>query len=76
MKMWRILTMAIVLVIVSVPLIARFTIWISPATRTVLFALAPPVAVAFVLVLYFNWRARLKSHILPGDRADELASAV
>jgi len=67
--------MAIVLAIVSVPLIARFTIWIAPATRTVLFALAPPVAVAFVLVLYFNWRARLKSHILPGNRADELPSA-
>ena len=75
MKMWRILTMAIVLVIVSVPLIGRFTIWIAPATRTVLFALAPPVAVAFVLVLYFNWRARLKSHILPGNRPDELTSA-
>ena len=64
MKMWRILTLAIVLVIVSAPLIARFTTWIAPATPTALFALAPPVAVAFVLVLYFNWRARLKSHIL------------
>ena len=75
MKMWRILTIAIVLVIVSAPLIARFTTWIAPATRTVLFALASPVAVAFVLVLYFNWRAKLKSHTLRENRADELAAA-
>ena len=75
MKMWRILTLAIVLVIVSAPLIARFTTWIAPATGTVLFALALPVAVAFVLVLYFNWRVGLKSRILAESRADELASA-
>lgn len=75
MKMWRILTLAIVMVIVSARLIARFTTWIATATGTVLFALALPVAVAFVLVLYFNWRAGLKSHILAESRADELASA-
>ena len=75
MKMWKILTMAIVLVFASGPLIARFTTWIAPAIRTVLFALAPPVAVAFVLVLYFNWRADLKGHTRRESRADELATA-
>jgi hypothetical protein len=75
MKMWRILTMAGVLVIVTAPLLTRFTTWIAAATRTVLFALAPPVAVALVLVLDVNWRARLKSHILPRNRAEELTTA-
>jgi hypothetical protein len=75
MKMWKILTMAIVLAIATGPLIARFTTWIAPATRTVLFALAPPAVVAFVFVFYFNWRAKLKSHTLRENRADELAAA-
>ena len=75
MKMWRILTVAIALAIATGPLIARFTTWMAPATRTVLFALASPVAVAFVLVLYFNWRAKLKSHTPRENRADELAAA-
>ena len=51
MKMWRILTLAIVLLTVSAPVIARVASWMAPATPTVLFALAPPAAVALLLVL-------------------------
>ena len=73
MKMWRILTLAIVLLTVSAPVIARVASWMAPATPTVLFALAPPAAVALLLVFYFKWRATLKSQILAGRRDDELA---
>ena len=68
MKIWRILTLTIVLASVGAPLIAEFTTWLAPAVRTGLLALAPAAAAGVVLVLYFNWRARLKSHILAAAR--------
>jgi hypothetical protein len=38
-------------------------------------ALVPPMAAAFVLVAYFNWRERLRNHMLGDHVRDELASA-
>ena len=76
MKIWRILTLTFVLVSIGAPLIARFTTWLAPPVRTGVLALALPIAAAVVLVVYFNWRARLKSHILAGRRPhDDLATA-
>jgi hypothetical protein len=76
MKVWRILTLTLVLVIVGAPLVAGFVNWLAPAVRAGMVSLAPPAAAAFALVLYFNWRARLKRRIL-GDatRDQELAKA-
>jgi hypothetical protein len=64
MKGWRILTLTTVLVIIGAPLVAGFMNWLGPAVRAGLLSLAPPAAAALALVLYFNWRARLKSRIL------------
>ena len=75
MKMWRILTLTIVLVSISAPLLERFTTWLTPSIGTRLLALAPPVAMALVLVLYFEWRARLKRRIVADERHDELSRA-
>ena len=76
MKVWRILTLTMVLVIIGAPLVAGFMNWLPPAVRAGVSSLAPPMAAALALVLYFNWRARLKSRIL-GDagRDQELATA-
>ena len=75
MKLWRILTLTIVLVTISAPLLAGFTTWLALWVQTRLFALAPPVAMALVLVLYFEWRARLKRRIVADERHDELSRA-
>ena len=70
MKMWRILTLSIALVSIVAPLVAGFTTWVVPATRTgVLRAGASCGCLA--VILYFNWRARLKSQILADDRRDD-----
>ena len=76
MKVWRILTLTAVPVMIGAPLLAGFMNWLAPAVRASLLSLAPPAAAALALVLYFNWRARLKSRIL-GDagRDQELATA-
>ena len=76
MKVWRILTLTMVLLIVGAPLVAGFMNWLAPAVRAGVLSLAPPAAAALALVLYFNWRARLKSRIL-GDagRDQELADS-
>ena len=71
MKMWRIVTLAIVFVSIAVPVLAAFTTWLPPAIRTAVFAVAPPVAVAFLLVVYFNWRAKLKSRVVAGEEREE-----
>ena len=71
MKMWKILTLAIVLVSIGVPLFAGIAAWLSPAVTAGVFALAPPVAVAVALVLYFNWRARFKRQILADHEGDD-----
>ena len=75
-KVWRILTLTMVLVIIGAPLVAGFMNLLAPAVRAGILSLAPPAAAALVLVLYFNWRARVKSRIL-GDagRGQELATA-
>lgn len=76
MKIWRILTLTIVLVSIGAPLVGEFTTWLPEAVRSAVLALAPAMAAAVVIVLYFNWRARLKSHILADTRPhDELATA-
>lgn len=77
MKLWKILTLGIALVGIGVPVAAEFTTWLSSAVKAGVFVLALPVAVAVVLVVYFNWRVRFKRQILAGDeRDDELVEAV
>jgi hypothetical protein len=76
MKMWKVLTLAIALVVVGAPLVAGFTTWLSPVAHRGVFALASPVAGAVVLVLYFRWRASFVRQILADDdRDDELLRA-
>ena len=76
MKMWRILTLTIVLVSTGAPFVAGFASWLPPAVRALVVELALPAAVALALVVYFDWRARLRSRILNDARRDEeLATA-
>ena len=44
MKVWRILTLTMVLVIVGAPLVAGFMNWLPPAVRAGVLSLAPPAA--------------------------------
>jgi hypothetical protein len=76
MKVWRILTLTMVLVIVGAPLVARSIDWLAPALRAGVLSLAPPMAAALVFILYFNWRARITRRTL-GDagRDQKLAKA-
>ena len=76
MKVWRILTLTMVLLIIGAPLVAGFMNSLAPAVRAGVLSLAPPMAAALALVLYFKWRARVKRRIL-GDagRDQELATA-
>ena len=71
MKTWKILTLAIALVGIGAPLAAGFTTWLSPAVKAGVLALAPPVALAVVLVGYFSWRAKFKRRILAEDQHDD-----
>ena len=71
MKIWRIVTLTIVVASITTPLVAGLTTWLPPAIRSVVLALAPPAAVAIMLVVYFEWRAKLKSEILADDRRDD-----
>ena len=76
MTVWRILAIPTVLVMIGAPLVAGFMNWLPPAAWAGLLSLAPPAAAALALVLYFNWRARLKSRILAEDGRDqEVATA-
>jgi hypothetical protein len=76
MKVWRILTLTMVLVIIGAPLVAGFMNWLPPAVQAGLLSLAPPAAAALALVLYFNWRARLTRRMLGDAKRDqELAAA-
>jgi hypothetical protein len=68
MKIWSFVTLMVVLVSVGGALAAVLWAWLAPAARAALPALAPPLAAALLLVLYFNWRVRLKNQILAGDR--------
>jgi hypothetical protein len=71
MKIWKIVTLTIIVASIATPLVAGLTTWLPPAIRTVVLALAPPAAVAIVLVVYFEWRAKLKSEMLADDRRDD-----
>lgn len=76
MKMWNILTLTIVLVSIGAPFVAGFASWLPLAVRALVMELAPPAAAALALVVYFDWRARVKSRILGSARRDEeLATA-
>ena len=76
MKVWRILTMTIVLVWIGAPLVDRFLTWLAPAVWAAVLALAPPIAAALALVLYFQWRSRITSRIVGKTaREDEMAAA-
>ena len=76
MKVWRILTLTMVLVIIGAPLGAGFMNGLPPAVQAGLLSLAPPAAAALALVLYFNWRARLTRRMLGDAKRDqELAAA-
>lgn len=71
MKMWKILTLIIVLGSITAPLVARLTTWLSPAVQAAMLAVAPPAAAAIVLVAYFEWRAWLKRRTVADDRPDD-----
>ena len=76
MKVWRILTLTMVLVIVGAPLVVGFMNSLPPAVRAGVLSLAPPMATALALVLYFEWRARIKRRILGEvERDEELSRA-
>ena len=51
MKVWRVLTLTMVLVIAGAPLVAGFMNWLAPAVRAGVLSLVPPMAAALVLVL-------------------------
>ena len=50
MKVWRILTLTMVLLIVGAPLVAGFMNSLPPAVRAGVLSLAPPMAAALALV--------------------------
>ena len=76
MKVWRVLTLTIVLVWIGAPLVDGFMTWLAPTLWATTMAVAPPVAAALALVLYFHWRTRLKSRVVGDPRSDEeLATA-
>lgn len=71
MKVWKFVTLAMVFVSLAEVVLARLTTWLPPAIQTALLALAPPVALALILVAYFDWRARLKSRMVADNERDE-----
>ena len=76
MKVWTFLTLTMVLLIVGASLVAGFMNWLSPAVRAGVLSLAPPMATALALILYFEWRARIRRRILGEvERDEELSSA-
>ncbi len=70
MKMWRVLTVTILLVWMGVPLVDGIMTRFAPAVWAGVVAVAPPVAAALALVLYFQWRARLRSRMGGEARRD------
>jgi hypothetical protein len=71
MKVWKIVTLIIVLGSITAPLVARLTTWLSPPVQAAMLAVVPPAAAAIVLVAYFEWRAWLKRRIVASDRYDD-----
>ena len=76
MKLWRVLTLTIVLVWIGAPLIDGVMTWLAPALWAGVVAVAPPAAAALALVLYFHWRARLKDRIGREAAADKPRGAI
>jgi hypothetical protein len=70
LKTWSSLTVALVVASIGVPALAEFATWLPPAVREGLVGLVPPVAVALLLVAYFNWRERLKRRLVADDERD------
>ena len=69
MTLWRIVTLVIVLVSLGALVVAGSTpTWLSPSVKSVMFALLPPVAVAVVLVAYFDWRVKFTRRIRNDER--------
>ena len=52
MKVWKIVTLIIVLGSITAPLVARLTTWLSPAVQAAMLAVVPPAAAAIVLVAF------------------------
>ena len=76
MKIWKILTLMIVLVSVAVPLVAGLKAWVAPVVWAGALALTPPLAAAIVLIVFFEWRAKLRRDVLAANkREDALANA-
>ena len=76
MTIWTMLRLTMVLASIAVPLVAGLNTWVRPALWAGALALTPPLAAALVLVVYFEWRARLRRQILAAESPDdELASA-
>jgi hypothetical protein len=71
MRLWRSLTLTAVLLSVGAPLIAGVAMWLPAAVRTTVATLAPVMGAAVLLVVYFTWRARLKSHAVTDTRRDD-----
>ncbi len=76
MKIWRVLTVTIVLVWIGVPLVDGIMTRFAPAVWAGVVAVAPPVAAALALVLYFQWRVRLRNRMGGKARRDEEVAIV
>ena len=76
MKIWKILTLMMVLVSVAVPLLAGLKAWLAPVVWAGALSLIPPLAAAVALVVYFEWRAKLRRELLAANKRDDaLANA-
>ena len=72
MTLWKVVTVVLVVAAIGAPLVAgSAATWLWPAVKTVVLSVAPPLAMAIVLVAYFNWRARFKHRILEHERPDD-----
>ena len=72
MTLWKVVTVVVAVAAVGAPLVAgSAATWFWPAVKTVVLSLTPPLAMAIVLVAYFNWRARFKHRILEHERQDD-----
>ena len=72
MTLWKVVTLVLVVAAIGALLVAgSAATWLWPAVKTVALSLAPPLAMAIVLVAYFDWRARFKHRILEHERQDE-----
>jgi hypothetical protein len=70
------LTLTMVLVSMSAPLVVGVMNSLGPAVRAGVLSLAPPMAMALALVLYFEWRARIKRRMLGEIERDQELSSV